>query len=87
MAAGYLFPEAYLYASYQALQQVPPHTLRAALLPRCNTKPARDAALRLLRVLILHDAANLNLGLRIVKHLHLTGNGPILDQLPQNAIR
>ena len=87
VTAVYLFPEAYLYASYHTLQQVPPHLLRAALLPRCNTKTARDAALRLLRVLVLHDAANLSIGLHVVKRLHLTGNGPMLDHLPQNAIR
>lgn len=86
-SAVYLFPEAYLKFKHDTLQEVPPIMLRAALLPRCNTKPSRDATLRLLRVLVLHDAANLNTGLRLIKQLHLTRIGPSFEHLPHHNIR
>ena len=87
MAAVYLFPEAYLQATYRSLQQATPRDLRAALLPRCNTKPGRDAALRLLGALVTRDTANLSVGLRLIKQLHLTGSGSILDHFPSQSIR
>lgn len=73
---------------HPVLQDIPPAQLRTALLPRCSTKASREAAMRLLRKLVLRDPANLKLSLLLIKQLHLQPDEPpVHDLLPHQNIR